>query len=165
MNLGTVHPCSRLRRGWTRQLSATGFAVVVGVFGLVGVHPAQGRVDAAPAAGAEGPVLDLPVPPRLLDTSEPAEPTTTTTVPVETTTTTAPPPVETTTTTAPPAPPASGPLRPPPPPAPAKPQVASVITGATRADQVRANAAAASWTPTQEDLAAIDRIVPPPEAP
>jgi len=145
VNLGTVHPCSRLRRGWTRQLSATGFAVVVvGVFGLVGVHPAQGRADAAPAAGAEGPVLDLPVPPRLLDTSEPAEPTTTTTVPVETTTTTAPPPVETTTTTAPPAPPASGPLRPPPPPAPAKPQVAS--SGPQAQAQVEEVADSSGWS-------------------
>ena len=47
----------------------------------------------------------------------------------------------------------------------ARPQVASVIAGATTPEQVRANAAAASWVPTAEDLAAIDRIVPPPEAP
>lgn len=46
----------------------------------------------------------------------------------------------------------------------ARPQVASVIAGATRPDQVRANVAAASWIPTQEDLAAIDLIVPAPEA-
>jgi aryl-alcohol dehydrogenase-like predicted oxidoreductase len=47
----------------------------------------------------------------------------------------------------------------------ARPQVASVIAGATRPEQVRANAAAASWIPTDEDLAAIDRIVPPPAEP
>jgi aryl-alcohol dehydrogenase-like predicted oxidoreductase len=47
----------------------------------------------------------------------------------------------------------------------ARPQVASVITGATTPEQVRANAAAVSWVPTGEDLAAIDRIVPPPEQP
>jgi aryl-alcohol dehydrogenase-like predicted oxidoreductase len=40
-----------------------------------------------------------------------------------------------------------------------------VIAGATTPEQVRANAAAASWVPTGEDLAAIDRIVPPPEQP
>jgi aryl-alcohol dehydrogenase-like predicted oxidoreductase len=47
----------------------------------------------------------------------------------------------------------------------AQPQVASVIAGATSPGQVRANAAAASWVPTDEDVAAIDRIVPPPEEP
>jgi aryl-alcohol dehydrogenase-like predicted oxidoreductase len=36
--------------------------------------------------------------------------------------------------------------------------VASVIAGATRPDQVRANAAAASWTLTDEDLAEVDAI-------
>jgi aryl-alcohol dehydrogenase-like predicted oxidoreductase len=46
-----------------------------------------------------------------------------------------------------------------------RPQVASVIAGATSPEQVRANAAAGSWIPTQEDLAAINLIVPPPEAP
>ncbi len=40
----------------------------------------------------------------------------------------------------------------------AKPAVASVIAGATRPDQVRANVAAAAWQPTAEDLAAIDEI-------
>ena len=45
----------------------------------------------------------------------------------------------------------------------AQPQVASVIAGATRPEQVVANAEAArSWTPTADDLAAIDAIVPPP---
>lgn len=40
--------------------------------------------------------------------------------------------------------------------------VASVIAGATTADQVWANARAArSWSPTAADLAAIDEIVPP----
>ena len=45
----------------------------------------------------------------------------------------------------------------------ARPQVASVIAGATRPEQVRANAEAAGWAPTEDDLAAIDRISPPPE--
>jgi aryl-alcohol dehydrogenase-like predicted oxidoreductase len=42
----------------------------------------------------------------------------------------------------------------------AQPTVASVIAGATRAEQVRANAAAGAWEPTADDLAAIDEIVP-----
>jgi aryl-alcohol dehydrogenase-like predicted oxidoreductase len=37
--------------------------------------------------------------------------------------------------------------------------VVSVIAGATRPDQVRANAAAARWTPSDEDLAALDGIL------
>lgn len=45
----------------------------------------------------------------------------------------------------------------------AQPQVASVIAGATRPDQVIANAAAATrWQPTDDDLAVIDDILPPP---
>lgn len=45
----------------------------------------------------------------------------------------------------------------------AQPQVTSVIAGATRPEQVRANAAAANrWQPTDDDLAAIDEILPPP---
>ena len=44
----------------------------------------------------------------------------------------------------------------------ARPPVASVIAGATRPDQVRANAAAASWEPTEADLdelgAVLDRV-------
>jgi aryl-alcohol dehydrogenase-like predicted oxidoreductase len=40
----------------------------------------------------------------------------------------------------------------------AKPTVASVIAGATTPDQVRANATAASWTPSPEDLAQLDTI-------
>jgi aryl-alcohol dehydrogenase-like predicted oxidoreductase len=48
----------------------------------------------------------------------------------------------------------------------ARPSLASVIAGATSADQVRANAAAASaWTATAEDLAAIDQLFPLPEDP
>jgi aryl-alcohol dehydrogenase-like predicted oxidoreductase len=43
-----------------------------------------------------------------------------------------------------------------------RPAVASVIAGATRPEQVRANAAAAGWRLTREDLAQIDAIVPPP---
>ena len=41
--------------------------------------------------------------------------------------------------------------------------VLSVIAGATKPEQVRANVAAASWAPTEDDLAAINRIVPPPD--
>ena len=40
--------------------------------------------------------------------------------------------------------------------------IASVIAGATRPEQVRANAAAANWQMTPEDLARIDAILPPP---
>ena len=36
--------------------------------------------------------------------------------------------------------------------------VGSVIAGATRPEQVRANVAAGSWTPTADELAAIDEI-------
>ena len=43
-----------------------------------------------------------------------------------------------------------------------RPQVASVIAGATRPDQVQQNAAAASWVPTVADLAELDAIFPPP---
>jgi len=39
-----------------------------------------------------------------------------------------------------------------------QPSVASVIAGATSAEQIRANAAAAGWDISNEDLAAIDRI-------
>jgi aryl-alcohol dehydrogenase-like predicted oxidoreductase len=45
----------------------------------------------------------------------------------------------------------------------ARPAVASVIAGATRPEQVRANAAAAGWQLTADDLARIDKIVPPPD--
>jgi aryl-alcohol dehydrogenase-like predicted oxidoreductase len=41
----------------------------------------------------------------------------------------------------------------------ARPAVASVIAGATRPEQVRANVAAAGWTLTGDDLAQIDAIV------
>jgi aryl-alcohol dehydrogenase-like predicted oxidoreductase len=37
-----------------------------------------------------------------------------------------------------------------------------VIAGATSAAQVRANAAAGQWQPTDDQLAAIDKLVPPP---
>jgi aryl-alcohol dehydrogenase-like predicted oxidoreductase len=40
----------------------------------------------------------------------------------------------------------------------AQPAVSSVIAGATKADQVRSNAAAAAWRPTPEDLKAINDI-------
>jgi aryl-alcohol dehydrogenase-like predicted oxidoreductase len=42
----------------------------------------------------------------------------------------------------------------------AQPAVASVIAGATRPEQVKANAAAGSWEPSADDLAALDRIAP-----
>jgi aryl-alcohol dehydrogenase-like predicted oxidoreductase len=41
----------------------------------------------------------------------------------------------------------------------ARPAVASVIAGATRPEQVVANAGAGSWTPTAEDLTALDALV------
>jgi aryl-alcohol dehydrogenase-like predicted oxidoreductase len=41
----------------------------------------------------------------------------------------------------------------------AQPVVGSVLTGVTSAEQVVANAAAASWELTPEELTAIDRIV------
>jgi aryl-alcohol dehydrogenase-like predicted oxidoreductase len=44
----------------------------------------------------------------------------------------------------------------------AQPACSSVIAGATSAGQVRANAAAGGWEPTEDQLAAIDKIVPPP---
>ncbi len=40
----------------------------------------------------------------------------------------------------------------------ARPVVASVIAGATKVEQINANAAAASWKLTPQDMAAIDRI-------
>lgn len=43
----------------------------------------------------------------------------------------------------------------------AQPMVGSVIAGATKPEQVRANAAAGAWVPTADDLAALDEIVPP----
>ncbi|MGD0699834.1 MAG: aldo/keto reductase [Trebonia sp.] len=42
----------------------------------------------------------------------------------------------------------------------AQPGCASVIAGATSAEQVRANAAAGQWRPTGDQLAAIDKLVP-----
>ena len=41
----------------------------------------------------------------------------------------------------------------------ARPAVASVIAGATRPEQVRANAAAGVWEPTPDDLAALDDLL------
>lgn len=43
----------------------------------------------------------------------------------------------------------------------AQPAIASVIAGATRPEQVRANVAAAEWIPSVEDLAALDAITAP----
>jgi len=44
----------------------------------------------------------------------------------------------------------------------AQPACSCVIAGATSPDQVKANAAAGEWDPTEDQLAAIDKIVPPP---
>jgi len=133
-------------RGWPLQASAMGLAVVVGVFGLAGVHRTEARADAAQAGVAEavdtaldwpaGPdaAVELPVPPRLLATPD-AE-TTTTTLPVETTTTTAPPPETTTTTAAPPPPPTTAPK-----PAPRAP----VAGGPEARAQVEAIADSSGW--------------------
>lgn len=44
----------------------------------------------------------------------------------------------------------------------AQPGCASVIAGATKPEQVLANAAAGDWVPTTAELAEIDAIVPPP---
>jgi aryl-alcohol dehydrogenase-like predicted oxidoreductase len=41
----------------------------------------------------------------------------------------------------------------------ARPAVASVITGATRAEQIRANAAAAAWQPSAADMTALDALL------
>jgi len=43
----------------------------------------------------------------------------------------------------------------------AQPAVASIIPGATSPEQVRANAAAAGWRLSQDELAAVNTIVPP----
>ena len=42
----------------------------------------------------------------------------------------------------------------------AQPAIGSVIAGATRPEQIRANAAALRWAPSAEDLAELDRIAP-----
>jgi aryl-alcohol dehydrogenase-like predicted oxidoreductase len=44
----------------------------------------------------------------------------------------------------------------------ALPGCSSVIAGATRADQVHANAAAGDWEPTASELAEINKLAPPP---
>ncbi len=44
----------------------------------------------------------------------------------------------------------------------AQPRVSSVIAGATKPDQVRANAAAADWVLSAGELKRVDEIVPPP---
>jgi aryl-alcohol dehydrogenase-like predicted oxidoreductase len=41
----------------------------------------------------------------------------------------------------------------------ARPMVSSVIAGATKPEQVRANATAARWTPSAEDLAALESLL------
>jgi hypothetical protein len=141
MNLGMVQRASALWRGRARQLSAAGFAVVVGVFGLVGVHPAQGRAGTVPATGAPPPVLELPVPPRHSPAAGTAEPDTpAVAAPPETTTTTAP--------AAPPAPSTGAPLQPPAPPAPpapAPPKPRVVSSGPQARAEVEAIADSSGW--------------------
>jgi len=44
----------------------------------------------------------------------------------------------------------------------AQPGCSSVIAGATTPEQVKANAATAEWIPSADELAEVDRIVPPP---
>jgi aryl-alcohol dehydrogenase-like predicted oxidoreductase len=44
----------------------------------------------------------------------------------------------------------------------AQSQVASVIAGATKPEQVRRNVAAIEWSPTEEDLRELDRLAPTP---
>ena len=46
----------------------------------------------------------------------------------------------------------------------AQPGCSSVIAGAMSAEQVKANAIAADWTPAEAELAEVDAIVPPPPA-
>ncbi len=41
----------------------------------------------------------------------------------------------------------------------ANPTISSVIAGATKPDQVRTNAQAAQWSPTEEDLAALEEVL------
>jgi aryl-alcohol dehydrogenase-like predicted oxidoreductase len=41
----------------------------------------------------------------------------------------------------------------------ARPAVASVIAGATKPEQVAANARAAEWTPSGEDVAQLDALL------
>jgi aryl-alcohol dehydrogenase-like predicted oxidoreductase len=43
----------------------------------------------------------------------------------------------------------------------AQPAVASVVAGATSADQVRANVRASRWQPTADDLAELDAVTKP----
>jgi len=43
----------------------------------------------------------------------------------------------------------------------ARPEVASVISGATKPEQVQANASAATWSPSQDDLAELERVLEP----
>ena len=46
----------------------------------------------------------------------------------------------------------------------ARPEVASIIAGATSEEQIRSNVAAVSWRLGPEELAAVDRLVPLPPA-
>ncbi len=44
----------------------------------------------------------------------------------------------------------------------ARPAVSSVIAGATKAEQIQANAAAGRWEPSEDDLRALDEVLGPP---
>ncbi|HVW33134.1 MAG TPA: hypothetical protein VHL53_11385 [Acidimicrobiia bacterium] len=116
-----------------------GVAVAIGILGLVGVHPAEGRADAAgaTAAPAVAPVVDLPIPPRPAPAVIVEDTTTTTAGPETTTTTTAPP--ETTTTTAPAPPPTTAPPKP----KPSPPRVAA--SGPAALAEVEAIADSSGW--------------------
>jgi aryl-alcohol dehydrogenase-like predicted oxidoreductase len=43
----------------------------------------------------------------------------------------------------------------------ARPVISSVIAGATEPDQIRSNAAAAGWKPSEDDLVALNRLLAP----
>jgi len=143
VNLGNVQGDGP--RGRSRQFSAMGFAVVVGVFGLVGVHRTEGRAEAAASVAPAEPVFDLPVPPPLPATPDMVGPAPVTEVPVETTITTEPPPVETTTTTAAASPPPAPPV--PAAPTPQTPQTApaNLRTGPEAQARVEAIADSTRW--------------------
>src|SRR2546421_12627962 len=63
VNLGNLQSGSAPWRGWPRQASAMGLAVMVGVFGLVGVHRTEGRADAVSSGSRRLCQGDTPCPP------------------------------------------------------------------------------------------------------
>jgi hypothetical protein len=168
VNLGKWHGGSAPWRGWPRQASAMSLAVVVGVFGLAGVHRTEGRAEAsissgsrrlcqgdtpcppgydvAEAANAAGAALLWPVgPDEAVDLPIPPRLFLTPEVEQATTTTV---PVETTTTTAPPPEATTTTTAPPPPAAPPttapKPRSAPTTGPGARA-RVEAIADSTGW--------------------